>query len=92
MSSMVEDRIEVGTSDLGNVFIFHFASADGETWQVRAGNHTVATVDSQSRAEAIARVLCGDDRLSGDAVPVADAIPPAMEKVVEETRKAVSKK
>ena len=63
MASQVGDRIEVGLSDLGTVFIFHMTSASGDTWRVQAGAHTVATVDSETRAETIARALCGDDRL-----------------------------
>lgn len=67
MSSQIGDRIEVGTCDLGNVFIFHTASvgdyvatAVNERWQVRAGNHTIGTYDTESGAEAVARALVGD--------------------------------
>ena len=78
MASMVEPRTEVGLSDLGNVFIIHFAEQDGYTgkpindkWVVRAGNHDIVTTNAQSRAEAVARAICGDDRLiNAPAEPV----------------------
>lgn len=60
MSTQVEARTEVGTCDMGNVFIFHRFSADGDTWMVRAGNHTVGTYTSEEAAETVARALCGD--------------------------------
>ncbi len=65
----VATRTEVGLCDLGNVFIFAQTSADGERWMVRAGNHTIGTYDSESQAEAVARTLCGDDRLIARAEP-----------------------
>ena len=87
MASMTEPRVEVGLSDLGNVFIFHKAEQDGytgkpinETWVVRAGNHDIVTTSDQSRAETVARAICGDDRLLSSF----NAAPPAEEKVVEE--------
>ena len=90
MASMVEPRTEVGLSDLGNVFIIHFAEQDGYTgkpindkWIVRAGNHDIVTTNDQSRAEAVARAICGDDRLltSFATAPVVEAV---VEEVVAE--------
>ena len=80
MASMTEPRVEVGLSDLGNVFIFHKAEQDGytgkpinDTWIVRAGNHDIVTTSDQSRAKAVARAICGDDRLLNAPEPVAAA-------------------
>ena len=89
MASMTEPRVEVGLSDLGNVFIFHKAEQDGytgkpinETWVVRAGNHDIVTTSDQSRAETVARAICGDDRLLSSF----NAAPP--EPVAEEAEAA----
>lgn len=74
MASMTEDRIEVGTCDLGNVFIFHRASQGdysgiaNETWMVRAGNHTVGTYDTEAGANAVARALCGIENLTNEFI------------------------
>lgn len=96
MASMTEPRVEVGVCDLGNVFIFHFAEEDpysgkptNETWQVRAGNHTVATVDSEDKANRIAAALCGHERLANEP---ADAPSEEMEKYAEAVRRKVSKR
>lgn len=62
-------RIEVGTCKMGDVFIFERHTGDGvDSWMVRAGNHTIATVDSLARAEAIARTLIGDENLNNEFV------------------------
>ena len=94
MSSMVEDRIEVGTSDKGNVFIFHFAekgdytdALENHRFEVRAGNHTILTTADRAAAESVANALCGI------TPPVAPAAPaPVMEKYIEATREKVLKK
>ena len=99
MSTQVGERVEVGSCDLGSVFIFHFASKGdytdapaGETWQVRAGNHTVATCDSEERANAVAIALCGHDRLNNAFVADVAPVPETMAAYVKETRERVGKK
>ena len=94
MSSMVEDRIEVGTSDMGNVFIFHFAekgdytdALENHRFEVRAGNHTILTTDDRSEAETVANAMC---RKAAEAPEPAPS--PVMEAYVEKTREKVMKK
>jgi hypothetical protein len=71
MSTQVEDRIDVGTCDLGHVFLYHTAGADAATgapanhaWMLKAGNRTVGTYDTEARANEVALALCGIDGLS----------------------------
>ena len=92
MSSMVEDRIEVGTCDLGNVFIFHRSDSDGETWMVRAGNHTIGTYRSADGATNVARALCGTNVDNAFIADNPEPVSPEVEEYVEEVRKKVSKK
>ena len=68
MASQVEDRIEVGTCDKGNVFIFHRAERDGYpdkpinvTWTLIGGNQTIGTYKTRDGADAVARALCGEN-------------------------------
>lgn len=96
MATQVGDRIEVGTCDMGNVFIFHRAERDGrtdaqvnDTWTVRAGNHTVGTYSTEADAEALARALVGDNI---DNTFVAENPTPAVQEYVEAVQKKVSKK
>ena len=94
MASMVEDRIEIGESDKGKVFIFHFAEKEdyrdafeNDSFEVRVGNHTILTTSNRLAAETVANALCGVE----PEVTAPPAPSPAMEKVIEETRKKVSK-
>ena len=96
MSTQVEPRVEVGKCDLGYVFIYHKASKGDytdkfvdETWQVRAGNHTVGTYGSEAEANAVARALVGEQQLTNE---FAAEVPAAMEEYVADTRKRVSKR
>ena len=59
MSKTVADRIEVGKSDLGTVFIHEFANQSETRFEVRAGNHTVVTTPSRERALEVANALAG---------------------------------
>ena len=66
MASMTEDRTEVGASDMGNVFIFHFIELEDyrdvpklHRYEVRAGNHTVITTPDLSVAQGVANAMCG---------------------------------
>lgn len=61
-------RNEVGTTDLGLVVVLGFTSADGDTFQVRAGGHTIGTYDTEAQAESVARVLVGDQALRNEFV------------------------
>ena len=97
MASMVEDRIEVGESDKGKVFIFHFAEKqdyrdenENDSFEVRVGNHTILTTTNRLAAETVANALCGVEP-EVEAPEPAPAPSPVMEKVIEETRKKVSK-
>ena len=89
------ERVEVGLSDLGNVFIFHRTSfTDGESWIVRAGNHDILATADQSRAEAAARAICGDDRLINRLEPETETegdVPEPEPEYAEPTRATVSK-
>ena len=94
MSTQVEPRVEVGMSQMGYVFIYHKASKGDytdkpvdETWQVRAGNHTVGTYDTEAQANDVARTLCGEQRLANEFV--AETPEPAY---VAPVRERVSKK
>ena len=86
----VATRTEVGTCDLGNVFIFARASTDGESWMVRAGNHTVGTYDTEAGAEAVARALVGDN-ITNEFV-AAEPEPQPEPEYAAPTRAKVSKK
>ena len=73
MSTQVGERVEVGQCDLGYVFIYHAASKgdytdrpERETWKVRAGNHTVGTYGTEAEADAVARALVGEQRISNE--------------------------
>ncbi len=57
MSATVEPRREYGKGHLGNVFIHHFESEDGDRFEVRAGNHTIDTKETLEEAEVIAFAL-----------------------------------
>lgn len=64
----VGDRTEVGEGDLGNVFIFHFESdptgdkkPQEHRYEVRMGNHTVASRSTLKEAEAVANALVGKE-------------------------------
>lgn len=65
---MVEPRVEVGkTAENYSVFIFHFQGspdASGQDtehrFEVRMGNHTIATKATFEEAEAVAKALVGD--------------------------------
>ncbi len=64
MATMAEPRIEAGTSALGNIGIYHFVRGDGSDdnpevhyFEVRMGNHTVATKDTLKEAEKVAKAL-----------------------------------
>ena len=106
MSAMVEDRVEVGTCDMGNVFIFHRAEKGdytdkpvNDTWMVRAGNHTVGTYNTEARANAVAIALCGNDRVNNKfaasdsyAANIPELVPPAVKEYVDEVRKKVTTK
>ena len=105
MSSMVEDRIQVGTSDKGNVFIFHFAekgdytdALENHRYEVRAGNHTILTTSDRAAAETVANALCGIKTVfvpAGTYEETPEPTPkpsPVMEKYIAETREKVSKK
>lgn len=59
MSKTVSPRIEVGKSDLGNVFIHEFASQTDVRFEVRCGNHTVLTTTDKDRAVEVANALVG---------------------------------
>ena len=83
----ISERTEVGTCEMGNVFIFARTSSAGPTWMVRAGNHTIATVDSEARAEEIARTLCGDQNLNNDFIAEAPVGPARVKDVIAETPK-----
>ena len=89
----VATRTDVGTCDLGNVFIFARTSSDGDSWMVRAGNHTIGTYDSESGAEAVARALVGtnvtNEFVAAEPEPVAEPEPEP--EYVAPTRAAVSK-
>ena len=94
MSTQVEPRVEVGKCDLGYVFIYHKASngdyteaLTDETWQVRAGNHTIGTYDTEAQANAVARALVGEQQLTNEYV--AEAPEP---EYAAATRARVSKK
>ena len=94
MSSMVEDRKQVGTSDKGNVFIFHFAekgdytdALENHRFEVRVGNHTILTTADRGAAETVANALCGSSPTTPTPEPT-----PVMKEYIAETRKAVVKK
>lgn len=59
MATTFEPRREYGLSHMGNVFVHHFESEDGDRYEVRAGNHTVNVNDSLEGAEAVAFALTG---------------------------------
>ena len=58
-------RTEIGDCDLGTVFIHSFGGTPvggkltNFKYEVRAGNHTVATESTYAGAEAVANALCG---------------------------------
>ncbi len=60
MATTFEPRREYGLSHMGNVFVHHFESEDGDRYEVRAGNHTVASKDTLEAAEVVAHALVGD--------------------------------
>lgn len=86
----VATRTEVGTCDLGNVFIFAVTSEDGKRWMVRAGNHTIGTYNTEEQAVSVARALVGAETTNEFRAEAGEPIPPAMEEVVKATRKKVS--
>ena len=61
----IAERIEVGESDLGNVFIHSFGGSPvagrltNFKYEVRVGNHTIASKGTFGEAEALANALCG---------------------------------
>lgn len=85
----IATRTEVGTCDLGNVFIFAVTSADGARWMVRAGNHTIGTYSTEAEAVSVARTLVGAET-TNEFRDEAGEPAPAMEEVVKATRKKVS--
>ena len=96
MSTQVEPRVEVGQCDLGYVVIIHKSSGDGDTWQVRAGNHTIGTYDSEERANAVAIALCGQENLNNafvaEVAPVPQKVDDAMDTYAAAVRAKVSRK
>ena len=72
-------RIDVGECDLGGVFIHSFAGTPvggrptRERFEVRAGNHTVATKGTLAEAEAVAYALVGIAAPKPAPEPVAPA-------------------
>ena len=95
----VATRTEVGTCDLGNVFVF--AQVNGgspDSWMVRAGNHTVGTYDTEAKAKKVARALTGGTAVSEPAAeapaeePVADEPAPEPEPEVAAPAKKVAAK
>ncbi len=57
MATTFEPRREYGKAHLGNVFIHHFESENGDRFEVRVGNHTIAIKDSLVAAEKVAKAL-----------------------------------
>lgn len=57
MATTFEPRREYGEAHLGNVFIHHFESENGDRFEVRAGNHTVDIKGTLEEAEALAFAL-----------------------------------
>ena len=62
----VTDRVFVGNSDMGHVFVYHFAGSPDDSgvltehkYQVRAGNQTVTTKATEAEALAVANALVG---------------------------------
>ena len=65
----------MGKCDIGYVFIYHKASKgdytdkpERDTWQVRAGNHTIGTYDTEAQANDVARALVGEQQLTNEYV------------------------
>jgi hypothetical protein len=86
---MVEKATEVGLSDVGTVFVRHFAGspdADGnptrEYFEVLAGSHHLATRETMAQAMYVAEALC---KLPPPVVRA--SIPPQTEEYVKEVRK-----
>lgn len=95
MSTMAEPRIEVGKNDEGySVFLFHFQSLtdDGQgtidSYQVRMGNHTIATKATREEAETVAKALVGNLNTR----EVAPEPTPAMAEHATAVRERVSKR
>ena len=89
MATQIGPLVDAGMCDLGRVFIFHRTSPDGETWVIKAGNHTIGTYDTEARANDVACVLCGGDRLA-EVAPAPEPAP-KMDAYVAAVQKKVSK-
>ena len=57
MSKNTAARIEVGTSDRGNVFIHEFGNQSETRFEVRCGNLLVITTPDKDRALRVANAL-----------------------------------
>ena len=75
MASLTEDRVKVGTCDLGDTFVFHFIELEdyrdvpkSHRYEVRAGNHTVLTTPDRDTAYNLANTMCGT------TAPVAEVV------------------
>ena len=96
----VAERKEYGECDLGYVFVHEFGGSPDDNgnptigrFEVRAGNHTVATKSTFEEADALARALVGlPGKEIGPAVDVPEEALGDMEEHVAAVRAKVSKK